>query len=319
MKIHQIPLPTPFPVGDVNIYLILQEPITLIDTGIKTPESLEALRVGLRKHKISFTDVKRILLTHTHFDHCGLARIIKDESPDVEIFVHDWESGDIFGRDEREENERLLVRAGVPEDAILKINEFYEMSGAFFDVINRDDFSTLRDEMLIEFERETLKVLHTPGHTAGSCSFLRESNRTIIGGDCIIEKLTPNPILTANPLDKTARFHSLGEYMVSLAKIRSFAPTLIYCGHGEVVTDYEELFNRYVRSVNNRQQTVSSLVTSSGVTAWETAKRLFPKAIEDKLNRFLAISETVAHLDYAEQEGKITVEIKDGVEFYRKS
>ncbi len=36
-------------------------------------------------------------------------------------------------------------------------------------------------------------------------------------------------------------------YLVSLARIRSYSPTLIYGGHGDPIDDYEEIFNRYVR------------------------------------------------------------------------
>jgi hypothetical protein len=60
------------------------------------------------------------------------------------------------------------------------------------------------------------------------------------------------------------------------------------------------------------------LVTSDGVTAFETARKLFPKSIDQDVHRFLAVSEAIAHLDYAESEGKIAIEMKQGVEVYRK-
>src|SRR5438552_17793579 len=49
MKIVPIPLPTPFYIGPVNVYLIAEDPVTLIDTGPKTKEALEALHEGLRR------------------------------------------------------------------------------------------------------------------------------------------------------------------------------------------------------------------------------------------------------------------------------
>ena len=48
------------------------------------------------------------------------------------------------------------------------------------------------------------------------------------------------------------------------------------------------------------------------------AQKLSPKAISQDVHRFLAISESIAHLDYAESEGKIAVEMKNGVEVYRR-
>ena len=106
--------------------------------------------------------------------------------------------------------------------------------------------------------------------------------------------------------------------MVSLARLRELRPTLVYGGHGEPVSDFEEIFNRYVRAIDERQRRVIARVTSSGVTAFEVAKDLFPNSFDADVHRFLAISEAVAHLDYAESEGKIAVEYRDGIEFYRR-
>ncbi|MBA3353596.1 MAG: hypothetical protein H0U23_14460, partial [Blastocatellia bacterium] len=150
------------------------------------------------------------------------------------------------------------------------------------------------------------------------CSFVREANRTLICGDCVLKRITPNPILSPDPIDPERRFPSLAEYLVSLAKLREFRPTLAYGGHGEPVTDFEEIFNRYVRAIDDRQRNVIAQVTSSGVTAFELAKRLFPNSFDADVHRFLAISEAVAHLDYAESEGKIGVELREGVEVYKK-
>ena len=100
--------------------------------------------------------------------------------------------------------------------------------------------------------------------------------------------------------------------------MRSFSPTLVYGGHGEPITDFEEIFNRYVRAIDERQRKVIDLVDKNGSTAFDVAQKLFPKAIDQDVHRFLAISESIAHLDYAETQGKIAVEFKEGVEFYRK-
>src|SRR5215210_5407291 len=113
MRIIPISVPTPFYVGPVNVYLIKADPVTLIDVGPKTPEAVEALRRGLAKEGIGFADVRRIVLTHAHEDHCGLARQVRDEAKDAEVLIHDWETGHLFGRLAREEHRKLLMRSGV--------------------------------------------------------------------------------------------------------------------------------------------------------------------------------------------------------------
>src|ERR1044072_4118782 len=98
MKIVPISVPTPFYVGPVNCYLIAEEPLTLIDTGQKTREAIEAVREGLRKARVRVSDIRRIVPTNAHEDHCGVAKQLRDEAKEAEVFVHGWETGRRKGR-----------------------------------------------------------------------------------------------------------------------------------------------------------------------------------------------------------------------------
>jgi glyoxylase-like metal-dependent hydrolase (beta-lactamase superfamily II) len=316
MRIIPISLPTPFYIGPVNVYLIVADPITLIDTGPKTKEANDALREGLRRAGIRVSDISRIVLTHAHEDHCGLARSLRDEAKDAEVLVHDWETGHRVGRLEYEVHRALLARAGVPDTEIETMRKLYEDVRLYADSFNDHEYSALRDEAELEFAAGSLRIIHTPGHTPGSCSFVREADRTVIAGDCVLKRVTPNPILSPDPIDSSRRFPSFAEYLVSLARLRSFAPTLVHGGHGEPERDYEELFNRYLRAIRERQAQVIRLVAKSGATAWDVAQEMFPKA--DDVHRFLAVSEAVAHLDLAHAEGKIRVELSGAKEVYLK-
>src|ERR1051326_3552919 len=316
MRIVPISLPTPFYIGPVNVYLIKEDPITLIDTGPKTKSAIDALRGGLTREGLPVANIRRIVLTHAHEDHCGLARSLRDEANDAQVFVHKWETGHRAGRLEHEENLRLLQRAGVPDQEIDSMRRLYDDVRQYADSLEDDHVSELVDDAELEFESGALRIVHTPGHTPGSCSFLREADRTIIAGDCVLKRITPNPVLSPDPLDPSRRFPSLAEYMVSLSRLRSLAPTLVYGGHGEPIRDYEELFHRYFRAFQERQSQVIGLVPKNGVTAWDVALKMFPKA--DDVHRFLSVSEAVAHLDMAYGEGKISYELNGPTEVYKQ-
>ncbi len=317
MRIIRIPVPTPFYVGPVNVYLIREEPLTLIDTGPKTKEAVEALREGLRRERVRVSDVRRIVLTHAHEDHCGLAKALRDEAKGAEVFVHGWETGHRAGRLEYGENRALLERAGVPREEVERMRRMYEGVRAYADALEDHEHAELVDDEEIMFERGSLRVVHTPGHTPGSCSFLREADRTILAGDCVLKRITPNPVLSPDPVDPSRRFRSLAEYLVSLARLRSLAPTLVYGGHGDPVEDYEELFHRYLRAIGERQTEIARLIPKAGATAWDISLELFPGS--EDVHRFLAVSETVAHLDLAHSENKLALELSpDGREVYRR-
>ena len=315
MKIIPISLPTPFYIGPVNVYLIAEDPITLIDTGPKTKEATEALREGLRKARIRVSDVRRIVLTHAHEDHCGLAHSLRDEAKNAEVLVHEWETGHRVGRLEYEEHRKLLARAGVPDGEIESMRKMYEGVRKYADSFAEGEYGPLWDESELHFETGALRIVHTPGHTPGSCSFLREADRTVIAGDCVLKRITPNPVLSPDPVDPARRFPSLAEYLVSLARLRSFSPTLVHGGHGGPVHDFEELFHRYFRAIQERQAEVIKLVPKAGVSAWDVSRVMFPDT--DDVHRFLAVSEAVAHLDLAHSEGKIAVELAGNREVYK--
>jgi glyoxylase-like metal-dependent hydrolase (beta-lactamase superfamily II) len=136
----------------------------------------------------------------------------------------------------------------------------------------------------------------------------------MIAADTVLKDITPNPVLSPDPLDSSKRFPSLGEYLVSLARIRAAAPTVVHGGHGGDVHDFESYFFMAVRFHDERQRKLASLLTQDGSTAWDACLRLFPRV--KGAQRFLALSETIAHLDYAAYEGRVEMEQVGDVEVF---
>jgi glyoxylase-like metal-dependent hydrolase (beta-lactamase superfamily II) len=311
MKFHRIIVPTPFYVGPVNVYLIEEDPLTLIDAGPRDDTSLEALRSGLARLSYKLSDIKRIIISHAHADHYGLAQLIVEESG-ATVYIHEWDAPAVSADMDYRAYRALLTSAGVPHETIDHMEAGYEKFRGFAYPLTRVE--KLKDEDEILFEHESLTVVHTPGHTPGSICLVRTSNRMVFASDTVLKTITPNPVLSPDPIDQTRRFQSLGEYLVSLARIRELAPTVLKGGHGDDVTDYDEHFHRLYRFTKERQSKLLSLLPKNGATAWEASMLLFPNA--HGYHRFLALSETVAHLDYAVSEGKLVVERNGDQETY---
>ncbi|HMG33889.1 MAG TPA: MBL fold metallo-hydrolase [Blastocatellia bacterium] len=313
MKVHRIIVPTPFYVGPVNVYLVDAHPLTLIDAGPLHPDSLKALRDGLSFIGYRLSDIKRIVVSHAHSDHYGLARTVVEESG-ASVYIHEWDAPAVAPEVDYSVYRALLRSAGVPAETIDKMEAGYEKFRGFAQPLERVE--TLKDDDELLFEHESLTVVHTPGHTPGSICLMRTSNRLVFASDTVLKNITPNPVLSPDPVDTSRRFQSLGEYMVSLARIRSLGPTLLKGGHGDDIEDFDEHFHRLYRFTMRRQEKLLSLLPDRGLTAWEAAGLLFPKV--KGYDRFLALSEAAAHLDYAAGDNRVTIEREPGGDRYRR-
>ena len=115
--IHCLPIPTPFAVGRVNVYLIEDDPLTLVDTGPNSGKALDELEQALAAHGRKVEDLELIVITHQHLDHQGLAQILARRSgaevaaldklvPLFERFAEANEADDTFA-------EGLMLRHGL--------------------------------------------------------------------------------------------------------------------------------------------------------------------------------------------------------------
>ena len=124
-RIHQIPTPTPFYVGPINAYLIEDEPLTLIDSGVKTDEAEQALRAGLTALGLGFGDIERLVITHSHLDHYGLMATVAAEGGS-RVFAHRLDAYDLesvrgYASPDDPRNERVekfLLESGLPKEKL---------------------------------------------------------------------------------------------------------------------------------------------------------------------------------------------------------
>lgn len=312
MHVHKLVIPTPFYVGPVNVYLLDDDPPTLLDVGPNTPEAWEALNLELKRVGRELGDIRRVVISHSHADHFGLAHRVQ-QATGARIYIHDWDAPGLMGDPDYACHRVLLERAGVPADIIAEfqkddswINEF---RGEKLDVV------TLKNDEELLFRHSAVRVVHTPGHTPGSICLMRESSRHLLAADTLLRHITPNPMLNSHPEHAESRFSSLGNYLESAERLRELNPTLVQTGHGEDIHDIHEHCRAVRGHSERRQEKVLDFVTRGrAVTAWDLAQSLFPHV--RRIHRFLAVSEAQAHLDFARNQGKLKVETKGAAEMY---
>ena len=234
--INRIEIPIPFPLKRVNCYFIQDTVPTLIDAGVNTEEAFRVLQTGVEKHGGSLRDVARIILTHSHSDHLGLAASIAKMSG-AEIIIHAWDrylipgGGDEQFTEKRRQFWDFFMEAGVPRDLLPKCVEIMVQR-------LRNFFMPLSGETILEggerltFDDFDLEVVHTPGHTPGSICLLNRDDGTLFSGDSLLEKITSNPMAPITNPEQKSDYHSMSSFQASLDLIESLPAKEVLPGHG---------------------------------------------------------------------------------------
>ena len=128
--IYQVRLPLPFALNHVNCYLLRDgDGWTILDTGLNRPEIHAGWQAAFATLGIAPAQVTRIVVTHMHPDHIGLAgRLQQETGAAVFMSPREWEIATIAWVENREQGEYLagyLRQAGAPADvgAIVEIHE----------------------------------------------------------------------------------------------------------------------------------------------------------------------------------------------------
>jgi glyoxylase-like metal-dependent hydrolase (beta-lactamase superfamily II) len=311
-KIYKIELPIPFPLETANVYVIDEPPRTLIDTGIKTEASFEALKKGMEEIGVSLSSIERILITHGHIDHYGQAKRLASLSG-ARIYIHPIEYGRIrsilhsFGF-----LKSILLRNGVPQGMVNEAIFFMESAQKMADPLDEAFF--IGDGDSIPFDSVTWKAVHCPGHSPGLLCFHWPEKKILFTGDHLIKEITPNPVLNVPEGGPPYRYPSLKDYLVSLEKIEKLDLTLLLPGHGEEITDAKALIRMLFVHHWERMDRVQSILSSGEKTPFEIAMDLFPGVPPFEI--FLGISEAVGHLDILREQRKVKVREREGIDFY---
>jgi glyoxylase-like metal-dependent hydrolase (beta-lactamase superfamily II) len=318
-RIHQIPTPTPFYVGPINSYLIEDEPLTLVDSGLKMEEAEAALRSGLAEIGYTFGDIERLVITHSHLDHYGLMATIAGEgSPEVcahPLEVYDIQNPEGYNSPDDVRNirtERFLRKSGLPEEWFEMILTRHPVFEQFRDPVNVTQ--TVDDGDRLELGHTEFTVLHCPGHSPGLINLHDAGNKILISGDNLLKHISPVPLIHFPRDPSKPREHSLAAYLATIRRLRTFDIDIVLPGHGEIIYDMRGIIDSIIVHHEVRKRKVLKFLNGSPGTAYAVCRHLFPNM--EPYHIYLAMSEAVGHLDLLRTEGAIVSEERNGIIYH---
>ena len=310
-----VSIPTPFRVGDVNAYLVEDDPLTLFDVGPSSARSYVALETGLATLGRRVEELERIVITHQHADHLGLVDVLADRSgatvcaldvlaPVVEDFQGYAERNDQFAQ-------ALLRRHGVPDQVVTTLGAVtrgYRGWGASAPV-----GEILHDGGELEFASRTFSVHHRPGHSPTDTVFFDPANGDLISGDHLLRNISSNPLIALHPGDgpETERPHALKTYMASMLQTRAMPAGTVFPGHGEVFTGHAELIDERFAMHERRAAKFAALIAQAPRSAHAIALETWGKAAFTQA--LLTLSEVLGHVDLLIERGAVVEVEEDGV------
>lgn len=162
-------------IPDSHCYLIgrpLSKNVSLVDAGLMGKGNY---KVGaVQELGFELRDIKRVIMTHTHLDHIGCLPEILESIPHAELWVHATEAEALEQGDEKAVYGMDMFKSMCQAQYGIK-------PGAFKFQVDRK----LEGGETLELGDRKWKVLHIPGHSAGSIAFYDPGEKILIPGDTV--------------------------------------------------------------------------------------------------------------------------------------
>lgn len=226
-KVFQLNLPLPLDVKDVNLYLIAGEIPTLIEVGIQTPLFLAGIKALMARAGVR--QIQRILLTHWHIDHAGIAAVLAKDG--AEIFTNEIDYGEwlTFARPDSFAllHNWMVSDWGVPKEELRLMYQNHCFYQTLYTLPAK--VTLLKPGDFVQAGDYRAQIISTPGHTAGHVSYWLEDEGVLFSGDALLPDQLPYP---ETWLEGTSRVSGLPFYIQSVKKIAQLQGERYFPAHG---------------------------------------------------------------------------------------
>ena len=312
-------VPLPGKLDHINLWLLdTGESWTLVDTGLAwggAREAWDRIAAELVGDKL----VGRIIVTHYHPDHVGLAGYLGEKF-----------KANLAMTRVTAERTRFLLNSKT-DDWQEPVQSFCRLHGIraeaqYLSFITGQSYRTvvthlpetvsfLDHEQPITIGANQWRPLVVRGHAEDHLSLYCPELKLLISGDQILPTITSNVGLHINNDEEDA----LDAYLASMTRFASLPEeTLVLPSHGRIFTGLYKRIAAIRHNHDGQLKKVHALCETPG-SAWDVALKLFNRRPLDEFNRILAFGETLAHLQYLRNRGKLTKQFRNGTCYYAQS
>ena len=323
-NVFLIEVPLPYsPLGHLNSYLIKsRDKRLLVDTGLNFPQTFQSLCEGLSEAGTKPEELTEILLTHFHADHVGLIPLFKEASENIKLLIHRVEAdlSKLMLRDfeeYKEHMENFLTSNGAPSSMAINLQRFHP---GFFTPQAYQELALralpIEDGQEISIGDYNFQVLWTPGHSPGHVCLYEPSLKTLVSGDHLLPSITPHVAQFMEDMDP------LADYLNSLERIEKLDVEVVLPAHEETFANHRERIGQLKNHHEQRLMEILDGLEAGSLAAYTLASKVHwnvnYKSWDDfpPFQKYLALGETVAHLNLLEQKGLVRrTKVSNGLRF----